>query len=58
MKEPKQNFSKLIAAIANSDVISRDALLEKLDENQLHDAGIIDKGQFHKRKSVINTRNT
>lgn len=57
-KEKKQNFVKLVSKLASSDFTTKDTLVERLDEQELHDAGLIDKSQFHKKKSIINTKNT
>jgi hypothetical protein len=56
LKDYKKNFNKLINYLESNNIIENELLLERLDENQLNDASLIDFAQFSRRMKRINTK--
>ena len=53
----KTIYSQLINLIDTQNIIDKTQILERLEENQLSDANLIDKNMFLKKKTRVNTKN-
>lgn len=56
LKEYKKNYNKLINYLESNNILENELLIERLDENQLSEASLIDFTQFSRRIKRINTK--
>lgn len=56
-QEYKTNFLNLLKKIESQGIVEKELLIERLEETYIAEAGMIDKNNFQKKRSRINTKN-
>ena len=56
-KEYKTNFIDFLSKADSQGIIEKELLIERLEENHLSEANLIEKTAFQRKKARVNTKN-